>query len=276
MQSKEPRELFAHLLEIIKKLRAPDGCPWDRKQTHQSLIPFMLEEAHEAVAAIEEGNMDELAGELGDVMLQVVLHSEIASEHPAGNREGGFDISIVLEKICGKLIHRHPHVFGNVTVDGAEQVLENWQKIKADEKTVDPVEGILHSVSPALPQLLVAQKYQQRAALVGFDWDDISDVFEKIQEEIREVQYEIDNESEMKRVEDEVGDLLFAIVNLSRFLGVNAEEALRKANNKFKRRFNKLERVYGGAENMKGKSLEELDLEWDRVKESEKKSDLTH
>ena len=275
MNSNDPQKLFSELLDIIKSLRGPAGCPWDRKQTHQSLVPYMLEEAHEAIAAIEDQQMDDLAGELGDVLLQVVLHAEIASERMSNGRTEGFDISTVLSRICTKLIHRHPHVFGDVKVDGADQVLENWQKIKADEKKTDRQKNLLDSVPQGLPQLMVAQKYQDRAASVGFDWDDLEDVFDKVQEEIRELAEEI-NRQDKGAIENELGDLFFALVNLSRFLGINAENSLRKANNKFRRRFTAVETSLGGADAMKGKSLEELDLEWDRIKDAERRSGTIH
>lgn len=275
MNSNDPQKLFSELLDIIKSLRGPAGCPWDRKQTHQSLVPYMLEEAHEAIAAIEDQQMDDLAGELGDVLLQVVLHAEIASEQMSNDRTEGFDISTVLSRICTKLIHRHPHVFGDVKVDGADQVLENWQKIKADEKKPDHQKNLLDSVPQGLPQLMVAQKYQDRAASVGFDWDNLADVFDKVKEEIEELAVEI-NRKDKGAIESELGDLFFALVNLSRFLGINAENSLRKANNKFRRRFTAVETSLGGADAMKGKSLEELDLEWDRIKNAERRSGIIH
>lgn len=261
--------LFGELLEIIRTLRSPKGCPWDRKQTHETLIPYMLEEAHEAIAAIEEKNMDELAGELGDVLLQVVLHAEIASERLERGQDDGFDILSVLTKICSKLRYRHPHVFDNLKVESSREVVENWQKLKALEHHHMSSQSILDSVSPALPQLTVAWKYQAQAALAGFDWDAMSDVLDKVREEFRELTDEIDQNSPKHRIEDETGDLLFAMVNLCRFLDLNPEETLRKANRKFKRRFTVLEKTLGGPEKMKSKTLEELDLEWERVKQDE-------
>ncbi|MGB3977163.1 MAG: nucleoside triphosphate pyrophosphohydrolase [bacterium] len=270
MDMEYAQSLFRDLLNIIRTLRGPNGCPWDRKQTHRTLIPYMLEEAHEAVAAIEENNMTSLAEELGDVLLQVVLHAEIASERLALGRKDAFDISIVLNAICSKLRYRHPHVFDDLKVETSQEVVENWNRLKLQEHKNDSSGSTLDSVSSALPQLTAAWKYQVRAAQTGFDWDNIADVLYKVEEELHELVYEIKRKAEKERIEDEAGDLLFAIVNLCRFLDVNPEEALRKANKKFKRRFTCLEKRLGGAENMKTMSVEELDLEWDKVKLDEK------
>jgi tetrapyrrole methylase family protein / MazG family protein len=259
---------FAELLSIIKKLRGPDGCPWDRKQTHETLIKFLVEESQEAIAAIEENQMAELANELGDVLLQVVLHSEIASERLETSQSDGFDIVTVLSSLCRKLKLRHPHVFGDVQVESSDEVVENWHKIKADENRNSPKTSasILGSVSPALSQLTRAYKYQIIAALAGFDWDNISDVFGKVEEELSELLCEIESAAPPANVENEMGDVFFALVNLCRFLNIHPEEALRKSNAKFYRRFSMLEKHLGGAEIMKTLSLEELDLEWDRIK----------
>lgn len=270
MNRKNAAELFIELLDIISALRAPDGCPWDRKQTHKSLIPFMLEEANEVVAAIEDGTPEALAGELGDVLLQVALHSEIASEktkHPGD--KAGFDITTVLSKINTKLKRRHPHVFGNVSVSDAAEVVENWQSIKINENRSARDSSVLDSVSSNLPQLLTAQKYQERAGAVGFDWDDIEDVKDKIREEWAELNELLDADGDPGRIEEELGDFLFATVNLSRWLKISAEEALRKANRKFKNRFKKVESRIGGGSEMAEKSIEELDLVWDDIKKSE-------
>ncbi|MBN1297786.1 nucleoside triphosphate pyrophosphohydrolase [bacterium] len=270
MNDQSASVLFSELLDIIKALRSPSGCPWDRKQTHQSLISYMLEEAHEAVAAIESDDLTALAGELGDVLLQVVLHAEIASEARQRGEPHGFTISDVLTAINGKLRHRHPHVFGDVTVRCADEVADNWQSIKSREKRSPGAASILDDVPLALPQLLAAQKYQERAAQVGFDWDDIADVQAKITEEWNEL-LEVLNEDNASRIEEEYGDLLFALVNLARWLRINSEEALRKANRKFRIRFSQVETEVGGAEAMREKSLEELDLVWDQVKKNEKR-----
>ena len=193
MASKNASELFLELLEIIAALRGPGGCPWDLKQTHKSLIPFILEEACEVVAAIEDDTPEALAGELGDVLLQVVLHSQIAAEQRDRGDSSGFDITDVLEKINTKLRRRHPHVFGDVAVDGADQVVQNWQTIKMHEASASPEASVLDSVSVGLPQLLTAQKYQERAATVGFDWDTIEDVKDKVREEWQELNELLEN-----------------------------------------------------------------------------------
>lgn len=269
MNEEQASSLFHELLNIIRTLRSPTGCPWDRKQTHQTLIPYMLEEAHEAVAAIEENNMAALAEELGDVLLQVVLHAEIASERLEQGLTDGFDIQTVLKAINSKLRYRHPHVFDDLKVETSQEVVENWTKLKYLEHKSDSDESILDTVSTALPQLTAAWKYQVQAALTGFDWDNIEDVLYKVEEEFHELVYEIKHDEGKERIEDEAGDLLFAIVNLCRFLDVNPEDALRKANKKFKHRFTRIEKRLGGVEKMKLMSVEELDLEWDNVKQEE-------
>lgn len=264
-------ELFNQLLEIIKKLRSPEGCPWDRQQTHQSLIPFMLEEAHEAISTIEDNDLKELPGELGDVLLQIVLHAQIGAERQAEGHPDGFDITDVISQINSKLERRHPHVFGTVNVDNADEVLVNWQAIKAQEKNgIDSNPRLLDGVSPSLPQLTTAQKFQERAAVVGFDWDTVEDVQDKIQEELQELNEAVAENHSQEHIIEEIGDLLFATVNLARTLKINAEDALRIANKKFQRRFNEVETMAGGAESMKTKSLEELDLIWDEVKRQER------
>ncbi len=272
MNIENAQELFAELLTIINKLRSPHGCPWDRQQTHETLIKFLIEESQEAIAAIEENNMPELAAELGDILLQVVLHSEIASERLQSEKTDGFDINTVLKQLISKLIHRHPHVFGDIKVASSDQVLENWQKLKAAEQhnAQNHNGSFLDTVPASLSQLTRAYKYQIKASMAGFDWDNIQDVFHKITEELNELSEELENGSPDENIENEIGDLFFSVVNLCRFLKIHPENALRRANLKFYRRFSALEKQIGGVEKMKKMSLEALDLEWDSIKSSER------
>jgi tetrapyrrole methylase family protein/MazG family protein len=225
---------FERFQEIIAHLRAPEGCPWDRKQTHESLRPYLIEEAHEVLEAIDNGDSELLAEELGDLLLQIVLHTQIAIEY------GEFDMTDVLRHINQKMIVRHPHVWGDVNVDGAAQVVTNWEAIKAREKAEKGTtrESILDGLPKALPALLTALKYQARAARVGFDWPDISGVTDKLHEELDEI---LKAETPEERFE-EIGDVLFVLVNLARWLEVDdPESALRAANQKFYRRFRYIE-----------------------------------
>lgn len=235
--------LFEELVAIQARLRAPGGCPWDREQTHATLKTYLIEEAYEVLDAIENGNPNELSEELGDLLLQVLFHADLALE------AGAFDISDVIVAIRDKMIRRHPHVFGNVKVKNAEQVLKNWAQLKAQEKhaavddsSIRKVElaSALDGVPRNLPALLEAYQLTQRAAQVGFDWENASGIFEKLHEEVRELQAALD-ESIRKNIEEELGDLLFVCVNLSRFLGFDPEVALKHSNAKFKSRFQLME-----------------------------------
>ncbi|MDO9593125.1 MAG: nucleoside triphosphate pyrophosphohydrolase [Erysipelotrichaceae bacterium] len=256
------RYRFNELVDIMKKLRNVNGCPWDRKQTHQSLRQYLIEEAYEVIDAIDLDDLTALEEELGDVILQVVFHSEIASEN------GYFDITDVISGICRKLIHRHPHVFGDVSVEDAEEVLRNWEQIKRVEKAIDSVTESMRQLPMALPATLRAYKTQKKAAAVGFDWPDINGAFEKIHEEVEELLEELKaDEPDADRVAGEVGDLLFAVINVSRFLKVNPELALNRTSEKFIRRFQAIEgsdlAKSLGLENL---SLNEMDNLWNRAK----------
>lgn len=251
---------FESFQEVVAHLRAPDGCPWDREQTHQSLRPFLLEETYEVLAALDEENQTALQEELGDLLLQIVLHSQIASEY------GDFSMVDVLQDIQEKLIHRHPHVFGDLDIDDQETVLENWERIKQAERgETDPgLNGVLKGVSEELPALVQAEIYQQRVKRIGFDWPDIQGVFDKVAEELAEVKAS----KSQAEILDEVGDLLFAVVNLARWYDVDAESALRQANRKFRRRFEELESEV----NRKGLDIADLDINdldriWNNVKD---------
>lgn len=289
---------FRRLVAIMERLLEPDGCPWDREQNHESLKPYVIEEAYEVCEAIDDNSMGDLKEELGDLALQVVFHAALA------RKEKEFDIDDVLDGICTKLIRRHPHVFGDVQVDGAGQVLRNWEQIKQQEKeekaarkaragegttkgtggeeeaeehglaaeenhgVVDeaPAPSVLDGVPRAMPALTRATRVQEKAARVGFDWDRIDDVWKKVDEEVRELR-EASESGHPKKMAEEFGDFLFALVNLGRFLGIHPEEALQGTSNKFIRRFRHIEkRVREGKQDLNDMTLEEMDALWDEAK----------
>jgi tetrapyrrole methylase family protein/MazG family protein len=233
---KPPDDLstFEALVEIIARLRAPGGCPWDRKQTHASLREYLLEESYEALAALDEGDADKLRQELGDILLQIVLHTEIARE------AGEFELADVLTAINKKLIYRHPHVFGDVTVGSADEVVRNWEDLKKAERGADT--SMLDSVPKQMPALAYAQEIQRRVADAGFDWKDIQGVVDKVVEEVREFQ----QARSAAEQSDEFGDLLFTLVNFARRQGIDSETVLRQANERFFRRFTFMERLCRG------------------------------
>ncbi len=249
---------FESFQEIVAHLRAPDGCPWDKEQTHDSLRTHLLQEAYEAVTAMDAGDSDGMREEFGDLLLQIVLNAQIANE------EGEFSANEVIRGIYDKIIRRHPHVFGDVKVAGVEGVLSNWEKLKEKErKHADQAKGLLDGVPLALPALSQAQEYQDRAARVGFDWPEIQGVLDKIAEEVREVQ-EAGSEPEL---ESELGDLLFALVNLARWKKVDAEAALRSSNQRFKTRFGHIERgAKQQARNLSDLTLDEMESLWQEAK----------
>lgn len=276
-----PREIpssdlppLERLRRIMHILRAPGGCPWDAEQTHESLVRHLLEEAYEVAAAVRGGDRDELVDELGDLLLQPFFHAEIASE------SGRFDIDDVANAICEKLVRRHPHVFGEATAETPEAVLSQWDAIKAGEKAVagagsDPVgsgarEGhLIKKANEGQPALLAAAKIQRKAATVGFDWPDLAPVLEKVREEIDEVAAVLGT-GDGGKVAEEIGDLLFAVVNLARKSGHEAEILLEGANRKFVRRFQAVEdEIRAGGKRLGEVSLEEMDAAWDRVKAAE-------
>lgn len=265
--SAEPDRAFGSFdafVKIISKLRAPDGCPWDREQTHSSLKPYVVEEAYEVVEAIDDEDPAKLSEELGDLLLQVVLHAEVASE------AGEFDISDVISGIAAKMVRRHPHVFGDVAVSGASEVLVNWEAIKKAEKRGAEKKGMFSGIPRHMPALQAAQEVQGRAARVGFDWTEIQPVLDKVAEEVEEIS-RADGASELQ---DEFGDLFFALVNVARHLGVNAEMALRAANRKFVTRFTQAEEMAeADGKNFAALGLEEQDAYWNRVKEREGRGD---
>ncbi|MFA1715281.1 nucleoside triphosphate pyrophosphohydrolase [Peribacillus frigoritolerans] len=255
---------FSKLRRVIAELRGPDGCPWDKKQTHESLKKYLIEEAYELIDSIDEGDDEGMIGELGDVLLQVMLHSQI------GEDEGMFTIDDVIEGITAKMIRRHPHVFGDVEVNGEEDVLVNWQKIKEDEKggETKALKSILDGIEKSLPNLLRAEEYQKRAAKVGFDWDEVSEAWKKVREEVQELEEEILSPNrDAERIKSELGDLFFALVNISRYYDIQAEEAVYKANQKFHQRFTYIEECIQRAnKKFEDYTLEELDSYWDEAK----------
>jgi MazG family protein len=292
-------ERFQRAVSIMARLRAPGGCPWDREQTFDSIKPYTLEEAYEVLEAIDNRDWSELTGELGDLLLQVLFYAQMARE------EGRFSIDDVLDRLSTKLIDRHPHVFGDVKAETSSEVLRNWEALKAEEKkkrleagggkAARPEENsnsVLAGVSSAMPALLEAHKLSSRAARVGFDWQDIEGLFAKLQEEKEELREQLKDLPEpapkshegvagsgsvqisddlRHRLEDEVGDLLFVLVNIARFLDLDPESALKKTNRKFKRRFQWMEEKLGHAGRSPDQaSMHELESLWQESKQRER------
>ena len=249
---------FERFQETIAHLRAPEGCPWDRKQTHQSLREYLIEESYEVLEALDADDADALREELGDLLLQIVLHSQIAVE------EGEFHMADVIEHVNSKMIIRHPHVWGDVQVSGADEVIANWDQIKrAQKQNSDEKKSILDGVPKSLPSLAQAYSYQSRAARVGFDWERLQDVVAKVQEEFTELADTDDPDERLK----ELGDILFAVVNVARWYEIDPEAALRETNRKFVRRFQYIEAHAG--RDLKEMSLEEMDALWNEAKQAE-------
>lgn len=248
-------EEFKELVEVIARLRAKDGCQWDREQTHSTLRPNMIEEAYEAVDAIDDNDLKHLQEELGDVLLQVLLHSQIASE------EGAFSIEDVSRELKEKLIHRHPHVFGNVKVNSTDDILNNWDKLKAEEKTHR--KSAMDGISKAQSALMSAQKISKRAVKTGFEWPNEKSLYECIYSEFEEFK-EAEKEGNRDHMEEEYGDILFATVNLARWNKIDAEQALLKANKKFMKRFRKMEEL--ATKPLSDYSFEEYDDLWKQAK----------
>jgi len=248
------------LIEIMRILRSPEGCPWDREQDHASIKKSLIEETYEVIEAINKRDDSLLCEELGDVLLQVVFHSQMAKEREA------FDFAAVCDGICKKLIERHPHVFGDIKADTSAEVLVNWEKIKSDSKNRKTQTDKMLSVPRELPALMRSTKLQEKAAKVGFDWENADGAFDKIDEEAAELKEAYKN-GESENIKEELGDLLFSVVNVSRFLGVDAEEALTVSSDKFLNRFSVVERLAGERGiDMKSSSIEELDKLWDEAK----------
>ena len=246
------------LEEIVRLLRAPGGCPWDAEQTHASIRRNFLEEAYEAVEAIDEGSSEHLQEELGDVLLQVALHARMEQE------EGRFEVTFLADGICKKLIYRHPHVFGDVSVSGTGEVLSNWEALKRVEKGQETNTDALEAVARSLPALWRAEKVQKKAKKAGFDWPDISGALDKLSEELEELKAAA---AQGTNVEEELGDLLFSAVNVSRFVKADPEQALNAATDKFISRFRKVEALaVREGRSMEGMTPDELDKLWERAK----------
>jgi MazG family protein len=294
-------ERFERAVSIMARLRAPGGCPWDREQTFDTIKPYTLEEAYEVLEAIDNRDWDELQGELGDLLLQVLFYSEMAKE------DGTFSIDDVLDRLSHKLIGRHPHVFGEVKADTPAEVLRNWEAIKTEEKKKrleagkgnnakdDKLESVLAGVSSGIPALLEAYKLSARAAHVGFDWPDMDGLFDKLKEETGELREHLKDfpgegpkpqargiaesggqkitEELRARLEDEVGDLFFVLVNVARFLSLDPESALKKTNRKFRRRFQRVEdRLRQQGRTPQQVSLEALEALWQAAKQEERRT----
>ena len=295
-------ERFERAVSIMAQLRAPGGCPWDREQTFDSIKPYTLEETYEVLEAIDNRDWEELTGELGDLLLQVLFYAQMAKE------DGSFSIDDVLDRLSAKLVNRHPHVFGDVKADTSSEVVRNWEAIKAEEKkkrlaagggknaTVEDKAGsVLSGVSSGIPALLEASKLSARAAHVGFDWPNVEGLFEKLDEETRELRDNLDEfpepgpqpkargvagsgkqeipEDLHHRLEDEVGDLFFVLVNIARYLSVDPESALKKTNRKFKRRFQWMEeQLRKAGRSLQNAAMEELESLWQQAKQQEKVS----
>jgi MazG family protein len=295
-------ERFERAVAIMARLRGPGGCPWDREQTFDTIKPYTLEEAYEVIEAIDARDWPELTGELGDLLLQVLFYSQMAAE------EQRFSIDEVLDRLSNKLVDRHPHVFGEVKADTSGEVLRNWQALKAEEKKkrqqdsgddagaakAGHPESVLHGISSAMPSLIAAYKISSRAAQVGFDWPNIEALFDKLKEETDELRQNLEEYPEpgpqpvaasstasargvkvpeelQARLEDEVGDLLFVLVNVARYLALDPESALRKTNRKFRRRFEYLEdKLREQGRKPADASLDEMESLWQESKQQEK------
>ncbi len=295
-------ERFERAVQIMARLRAPDGCPWDREQTFDTIKPYTLEETYEVLEAIDNRDWTELTGELGDLLLQVLFYSQMAKE------DGRFSVDDVLDRLANKLVHRHPHVFGEVKADTPAEVLRNWEALKAieqkkakspaadgvsTEQNAEDAPSVLAGVSSKMPALMEAFKLSSRAAVAGFDWPEMEGLFDKLGEETRELRDELKSvpinapsekgvagsgkpriPAELReRVEEEVGDLFFVLVNIARYLGLDPESALRKTNRKFKRRFQWMEeRLRVNGRGPQQASMDELESLWQQAKQQEKQA----
>ena len=264
MSDEKPKPSFSDLVELMDRLRNPPGCPWDQAQTPESLTPYIIEEAHEVVDAIRSNDPPHVCEELGDLLFQIVFQARIFSER------GQFTIADVIDSIHAKMVRRHPHVFGDAKADTAEEVRENWVRLKEREGKKE-VKGALGRVSDSLPALLRSRRLTENAAVVGFDWPDLAGVTAKTEEEWAELKEAMAG-GEQQKIEEEFGDLLFALANLSRFLKLDPEQALRDATAKFVRRFEYLEqKIVASGRKLEECSLAEMDQYWDEAKAGEKK-----
>lgn len=253
----EKLKAFERLLIIMDELR--EKCPWDKKQTIESIRHLTIEETYELADAIIEKDMNGIKKELGDILLHIVFYARIASE------TNEFNITDVINSLCDKLIHRHPHIYGDVKVENEEQVKENWEKLKLKEKGN---KSVLGGVPVSLPSLVKASRIQEKARAVGFDWEEPNQVWEKVQEEINELKEEVDRKAPKEKIEDEFGDVLFSLINYGRFLEINPEDALEKTNKKFIKRFQYLESEANKAgKQLSDMTLAEMDVYWNKAKE---------
>lgn len=263
--TQSPGALFERLIDTMRRLRSPDGCPWDREQTRTSLKPFLIEEAYEVIEAIESERSDALREELGDLLLQVVFHAQVALE------QGEFDVVAVLEGLIAKLVSRHPHVFGDATVVTPGEALAQWEAIKQREAAAaGRPRSIIDGVPRALPSLLRAQRTQEKAARIRFDWPDAAAAWRKVEEEMREAGAALAH-GERRRIQEELGDVLFSVVNAARLSGIDAEEALQGAIDKFRRRFTGMEEdLTAQGKSIHDVSPAELERSWEAVKAQER------
>jgi tetrapyrrole methylase family protein/MazG family protein len=260
-EGKTAEEAVKRLADIIALLRSEEGCPWDKEQTHKSIRSCLIEEAYEAADAIDCEDFDHMEDELGDVLLQVIFHANL------GNEAGIFDLCSIANRECEKMIRRHPHVFLNKNSESIDKVLEKWENVKRKERETSTHTDSMLNVPKALPALIRSYKIQKKAAEVGFDWDDVSEAFSKVKEETSEL-LEIYQGNDKTSIMEEVGDLLFAVVNVARFLGVNPEEALNFTSSKFIDRFGFIEETAKlQGKRLEAMSLEEMDKLWEQAKE---------
>ncbi len=255
---------IGRLLDTVRRLRSQDGCPWDRKQTLKTLKQYLIEESYEVIDAIDSGSVDLHREELGDVLLQVALQAQIRDEQEE------FNFDDVADRLADKLIRRHPHVFGDAKADTSEEVLKNWEQIKAEERGKTK-KTVFDGVARHIPALQKAQRIQSRASRLGFDWSEIEPVLEKVEEELQEVREALKAEKK-EQIEEEIGDLLFSVANLCRFVDVVGEQALEKCNRKFMRRFTDMEkRIQDEGKELSSCSLDEMETHWIAAKKAEKK-----
>lgn len=260
MRHDQTRDEFDKLVETVETLRGPDGCPWDRQQNHESLRKYAIEETYELVEAIESGETDRIRDELGDLMLQVLLHAQMASE------DGKFDIADVCATLRQKLLRRHPHVFADVQVAGVDDVLHNWEEIKRAEPGYNERKSVLDGIPASLPALMRAAKISRKAAKTGFDWPDVRAIVDKLKEETAELEEALDNQ-EHREIDEEIGDLLFTVVNIARFQGIDPEESLRRMLGRFTRRFAAIEETAAASSRkIEEMTLEEMDRVWEEAK----------